>query len=176
MVGLGDAAEDVVAHDGAAESDIPGIERGRRRRLERLSTAYPPRKPSPRSSQAPLRQNQFLHDDPHHISKISPIPTPPGTSDNRLQPNSERNGNLDRAAHRGKQKRRASADFLGVMAVSRKLSAGVAFRQQSWLVVNCRLELFRLPSPEQAARWPGDGPAKSNRLVGAGIRAGRSDT
>jgi len=49
---------------------------------------------------------------------------PPGTSDYRLQPNSLTRGNLERGMPRVKQKRQASADFLGVMAIQRNVVDG----------------------------------------------------
>ena len=67
MVGLGDAAEDVIVHDGAAEGEIPGIERRRRRRFKRLRR-HIRRESRTRSYREHCRgQNQFLHDDPHYI-------------------------------------------------------------------------------------------------------------
>jgi hypothetical protein len=66
------------------------------------------------------------------LSKINPISAPLGTSDNRLQKQFLTTGNLGRAGHRGKQKRQASADFLGVMAVSQKVVVGCCIPTTIW--------------------------------------------
>src|ERR1700676_4564650 len=64
-------------------------------------------------------KTSFFMTIPITFQKTAQFRCPPGTSDNRLQPNSLTGCNLERATRRVKQKRQACADFLGVMAILR---------------------------------------------------------
>src|SRR5216683_2394319 len=86
VVGLGDAAEDVIVHECAAEGEIPRLERRRRRRLDGLYRHICRERRTRGHRQHRCGQNQFLHDGPH--LKTAQLRRPPGTSDNRLQPHS----------------------------------------------------------------------------------------
>ena len=77
VVRLGDAAEHVVAHDGATERDIPGIERRRRRGLHGFDRHVRGQSRTRNHCQRRCQQHDFLHFDPHHFPRTSPIPAPP---------------------------------------------------------------------------------------------------
>ena len=88
VVGLGDTAEDVVVHDRAAEGDIPGIEAtgggGALTALTRMSAA---RAEPDTIASAVANKTSFFMTIPITVKTVQ-FRGPPGTSGNRLQPNS----------------------------------------------------------------------------------------
>src|SRR5581483_2423936 len=116
VVGLGDAAENVIIHDRAAEREIPRTDHGRRRRRLGLDRHIRRESRTRNHCQRRCCQDHFFHDDPHHFpKKPADCRMPPGTVWSLTI------CNLERAELAEKPKCQACADFLGVCGIPRKV-------------------------------------------------------
>src|SRR5664279_969301 len=97
--------------------------------------------------------------------KTAQFPTPQGESDNRLRPIPERKGNLVRTVDCRKQKRRSSADFLGVLAYPRNVVSGCCIRTTFLAGFSAGWDDFRVSSPEQTDRRAGQRTGRISRPV-----------
>src|SRR5581483_1873241 len=93
VVRLGDAAEDVIAHESAAEREVPRADHRRRRWRLGLDRHIRRKSRTRNHCQRRCCQDDFLHDDPHHFPEPSQLPDAPRTDwlVNWLQSGTRRN-------------------------------------------------------------------------------------
>ena len=166
VIGLGDAAEDVVVHDPAPKAISQGSNgagAGAGGAFSGISAAND--EPAVIASTAAAKTSFFMT-IPITL-KTAQFPTPQGKAITDCDQIPERNGNLVRAVDRGKQKRRVICRLFRRYGASAKCCRRVLYSDNNLGWFRCRLGRFRFPSPEQSDRWPVDGPAKSAALCGA---------